>query len=97
MVQSFLKAVENGDKSAAASLVSFPLRVNFAASKMLNREQFLRNFNDIFTPAEISCLRQFAPHNMFVSWQGVMLGNGDLWFNDKGLVAINPCAPSTLQ
>jgi hypothetical protein len=47
-------------------------------------------WSTIFTASFLAKLRLDITHEMFVHDGTVMLGDGELWFDDKGLVAVNP-------
>ena len=91
-VQSFYRALLNGDKKTAARYISYPLRVNLAArkeKKLRNSTELLEQWDKIFTPAFVDKLRQDLPHDMFVHDGMAMLGHGEAWFDGKGLAVVN--------
>jgi hypothetical protein len=49
----------------------------------------LAAWNDFFTPAMIAELQRALPHDMFVHNGMAMIGNGEAWFDAKGLKALN--------
>lgn len=85
-VKTFLSAVAANDKLAVASAVAFPLNANHGNSHRVfkNRAQFLANYDQIFTARFRAVLKDCVPHNMFARDQGVMLGTGQVWFNEIG-------------
>ena len=86
----FLKAAVRGDRAAAAEAVSFPLRVNGARPKTVrNKAELLAQWNSIFTPALVAKLGEAVPHEMFVRQGMAMVGDGVVWFDDKGAKVIN--------
>ena len=85
--RSMLEALQNGlrtdDRARIAELVEYPLRVNSSGTHKVisGRSEFLSNFSSVFT-SEIRqqvLAQQFD--QLFVNWQGVMLGNGAIWFS----------------
>jgi hypothetical protein len=90
-VQSFRKAVLDGDHAAAARFVDFPLRVNRGgkSSEIRSAAALSSHWDSIFTPACIDAVRDAMPHDMFVRNGQAMLGNGVVWFGPKGAQAIN--------
>jgi hypothetical protein len=91
-VQSFYRAVLNGDKKTAARYISYPLRVNLTErkeKKLHNSTEVMEQWDTIFTPAFVDKLRQDLPHDMFVHDGMAMLGNGEAWFDSKGLAVVN--------
>ena len=91
-VQSLLSAVLRGDKTSAVRFVSYPLLVNFpnhTNKKFRNSAAVLAAWNDLFTPAMMTELQRALPHDMFVHNGMAMIGNGEAWFDDKGLATLN--------
>ena len=90
-VRQFYDAVQQGNRRAASDAVSYPLPVNSLKLRIANKQQFLADYGRIFTASFVRCLANYPPHNLFVNAQGIMFGRGELWFNEKGLISINPC------
>lgn len=90
-VQSFRKAVLDGDHTAAARFVDFPLRVNRGgrSSEIRSAAALSSHWDSIFTPACIDAIKDAIPHDMFVRNGQVMLGDGVVWFGPTGAQAIN--------
>ncbi|MGA8598178.1 MAG: hypothetical protein WB676_25960 [Bryobacteraceae bacterium] len=89
-VQAFYRAVMAGDRAAAAKYVSYPLRVNGKTQKTLKTPaEFVAAWDTIFIPAYLARLSKDLPHDMFVHEGMAMLGDGDVWFDDKGAAALN--------
>ncbi len=93
-VQGFWHSVLSGKKSAAALYISFPLRVNQGGkSRMISSAQALTaQWSEIFTRAYLTALRSAVPHDMFTRNGQAMLGDGLVWFDSKGAVALNVAA-----
>ena len=99
-VQSFFRAVLRGDKATATRFISYPLRANFAdgtRKKFRNSPEVLAIWNDLFNPAMMTRLQRALPHEMFVHEGQAMLGNGEAWFDAKGLAVLNVPAASDPQ
>jgi hypothetical protein len=47
------------------------------------------NWSRVFSPAFIAKLREDIPHEMFVDEGEAMLGQGQLWFDGRGLTIVN--------
>jgi hypothetical protein len=92
MVQATQKSILAGDRVAAAKHIDFPLTANLAHGKITirNAAQLQANWSHIFTPAFLAKLRSDIPHEMFVRDGKAMLGDGELWFDSKGLATLNP-------
>jgi hypothetical protein len=86
--QAFCRAVEKGDRQAVASAVRYPLAYSLSGkcAKVANEQEFLKNYDRIFTPKFVSRIRASVPHNMFARDQGIMLADGAVWFDEKGRV-----------
>lgn len=91
--QGFYFAVLKGDKKAASKYISYPLRtmLNGNGSILRGPEQFMHYYEQIFTQSYVACLAKSIPHDMFWKNDAAMLGDGEVWFNEKGAVALNPC------
>lgn len=88
----FWNAVKRGDKQAVAALVSYPVRVQLPGGRKLLRSaaELVANYDAVFTPRYRDAILQALPRNMFVRDQGIMLGNGEVWFGADGkVVALN--------
>jgi hypothetical protein len=85
-VQGFYFAVLRGDKGETAKYVSFPLSfsLNNQSRTVYNRTAFLRYYDQIFTKAFLGKVAKGIPHHMFINWQGIMIGNGEVWFDENG-------------
>ena len=93
-LQRLLKA---GDKKALSELVTYPLRVNYNKGPLIvkDRAAFLREFDQIYSPAMVEIILKQDPRDLFCRDQGVMLGNGVVWAaKDRsghlGVTAVNP-------
>jgi hypothetical protein len=91
MIQAARRAILRGDPNLAAKYVHFPLRVNIDRKHLMlqNPAQLEANWPRVFSPAFIAKLRKDIPHEMFVHEGEAMLGQGHLWFDDKGLTVVN--------
>lgn len=77
-------AVKTKDHPAAAALVSYPLR---AYSGPRQRHTFgsksllLAHFDTVFTPKVQRAILAQTPSCLFANSQGIMIGDGEVWFN----------------
>jgi hypothetical protein len=85
-VQGFYFAVLRGNKGEAAKFVSFPLSffLNKKPKTVYNRTAFLRYYGQIFTKAFLARIANGIPHHLFVNWEGIMIGDGAVWFDENG-------------
>ena len=86
--QAFCRAVAKGDREEIARLARYPLAFSLGSRrvKAASKEDFLSNYDRIFTPKFVANIRKAVPHNMFARDQGIMLGDGTVWFDEKGRV-----------
>ena len=75
-------AVRSGKPAEVADLVVFPLRVNTPPKTgfVKTRSEFVRRYAEIFTPAVRAAILRQRPTELFRNWQGLMIGNGEIWF-----------------
>jgi len=88
----FWNAVKSGDKRTVASLVAYPIRAGVSGRKkrIKTPEEFIANYDGIFYPSYREAVLRSLPRNMFVRDQGIMLGNGQVWFGPDGkVIALN--------
>ena len=91
-VRAFQRAVVAHDARTASKLIAYPLRVNSGSkSRMIpNRAALLAQYDRIFTPAVRADVERAVPADLFSRDQGVMLGDGIVWFNENGkAISIN--------
>lgn len=90
-VRSTIAAILSGDRTATANHIHFPLRVNRPHQPLIigNAAELNNQWQAIFTPALLTRIRGDIPHYMFVHNGEATPGDGDLWFDAKGLVSIN--------
>jgi hypothetical protein len=88
-VENFMKHVKTSlltnDKEWIAIHISYPINTKLANKKAItikNKEQLIENFDQIFYPAFKEEIKSFCSCNMFNNYQGIMLGNGQIWMNN---------------
>lgn len=98
MFDELKAAVAKGDKNAVAAHILFPLRVNGAGSAMIvtTEKEFLKQYDEIFTSPVKQALADQTKDSLFVNYQGVMVGRGEIWFGGDisapqrlGIITIN--------
>ena len=97
-------AVSANDRGKVVDFVLYPLRVNGwlgeatgkATVQFTTRQEVMGNFDDIFTTRVKEALVKQKVGDLFVNWQGVMVGKGEAWLSisDKtpvryGIIAVN--------
>ena len=94
----FKDAVCANNKSTVASLISYPITVYLDGKQKClinNKDAFVTLFDRIFYPSFKKRIQFAKTTEMFVNWQGVMLGSkGEVWIaavegNTPLVVAIN--------
>lgn len=102
-VYNVRKAISQGDKIWLAANLFYPLNVRVSEKLVLNlksKNQFLLNYDKIFTTEFKSVISKTFSHNHFNNYQGVMIGDGEIWINNAlngtevkpqfQIIAINP-------
>jgi hypothetical protein len=81
------RGVAAGDRAAVAGLMRYPVRVSIAGKsrKIADAATFQRDYDTIVTPALATLIAAQKFDTLFVNWQGVMLGQGEVWINGKCL------------
>ena len=87
-IQAFCSAVERGDRKTAAGFISYPVAFSLAGkrTRARNEQEFLADYDRIFMAPFVEKVRNAVPHNMFANSEGIMIGDGAVWFNEKGRV-----------
>lgn len=84
-VSDVKKSVLMGDKIWLANNLFYPLKVRISEKLILNlknKNQFLSHYDKIFTVDFKSALSKTFSHNLFNNYQGVMIGDGEIWINN---------------
>ena len=97
------KAVLKGDKIWLADNLFYPLKISISEKLVLNlknKNQFLLQYDKIFTADFKAVIGKTFSHNHFNNYQGVMIGDGEIWINNSlnaseakpifQIIAINP-------
>jgi hypothetical protein len=88
----FWNAVARGDKETAAASIRYPIKVRVGAAvrSIRSRQELISNYDAIFPSAYRQAIAAALPRNMFARDQGIMLGNGQVWFGPDGrVIALN--------
>lgn len=78
------KAVLADDIEQFSEAVSFPivLRSGGKELKLENKRDFKQHAALILTTRLKSVVRKQSPDSLFKNWQGVMIGQGEIWFSE---------------
>ena len=89
---AFWQAVKRGDKKAVAGMVAYPIKVQLPTGpqRLRSAAELVANYDAIFSPRYRDAIAAAMPRNMFVRDQGIMLGQGEVWFGADGkVIALN--------
>lgn len=89
-VEKFMKHVKisivKNDKEWVANHVSYPIKTKLYKGTVItikNKRQLIENFDKIFHQEFKDKIKSFCVCNLFNNYHGVMLGNGQIWINNK--------------
>ena len=89
-IKDVYDAVVNNKAKDLANLMSFPktIIIDGKETKFKNEKAFLEAYPKIFTKAYREKVAKGKPNkkDMFVNFQGIMLGSGSIWFDENGHV-----------
>ena len=85
-----MSAIADEDRESVAQMIEYPIwaYIDGERKQTLNQDEFLINYDKIFTDKFKTFLAGTRPHHMFANWEGVMLGRGEIWFNSNGKVVV---------
>ena len=91
------KAVGSGDKETIASMVDYPFqaRIKGKAVKIRDQKHFIADYDQIITSKVKDALARQTYATLFANWQGVMIGDGEVWFN--GVCGDDSCKQQTVR
>jgi len=99
--QELKDAVIGDDRKKVASLVNYPLNVFAGRRRMVIRSpaELLRRYHEVFNENVIRAIKAQEPDTLFANWQGVMVGDGQIWFAAvcKGKDRDTRCADKTIK
>jgi hypothetical protein len=80
------KAVSEGDKAAVAAMVDYPFqaRIGGKSVKIRDAAHFVADYDKVVTAKVKSALDAQGYESLFANWQGVMVGDGEIWFSGVG-------------
>jgi hypothetical protein len=78
--------VGRNDKAKFANLVHYPIQVSVGDNndKISTSAEFIQKYPSIVTPALKQAIISQDPKCLFANGQGVMIGHGQLWFQQQG-------------
>ena len=73
-----------------------PYRAFLAALKdAASKDEFARRYDELFTPAVVAAVEQQTYATLFANAEGVMIGNGEVWFS--GICADATCSDASVK
>jgi len=80
----FKEFIVSDNKEDLANMVGFPLEVERDGDriKLYNKEDFLEHYDWIINEDIRSIVASSTHEEIFASWRGAMIGNGEIWFTD---------------
>ena len=83
VILSLQKAVAAHNVTAVADLVRYPISVSINGRKTMirNVKAFIANYSAIMTPDIVATVKSQKYEDLFVNYQGVMFGRGQIWVN----------------
>lgn len=90
--EAIQKAVTDEDAAAFAEWVSYPIKVTADGEEMSisTAEQFAEHYDNILTEEIQGAILDQKWADLFVNYQGIMFGNGQVWLN--GICKDDACA-----
>ncbi|HVF57533.1 MAG TPA: hypothetical protein VM934_15365 [Pyrinomonadaceae bacterium] len=100
-VEKFLadlqEAVAQDDRARVASMLSYPLTLHSGKRRTVLRRKsdLLKKYGVVFNRKVKDALAKQKASELFANWQGVMIGDGAIWFGEVGgagqlkVVAVN--------
>ncbi|ULO09598.1 hypothetical protein H1230_12975 [Paenibacillus sp. 19GGS1-52] len=89
------KAVKDNKPAVVAELISYPMNLNKDNKTYViySKDEFIKKYDRIFTSLVRDNLLAQKVDKLFVNYQGIMVGNGDLWMGQRnnkiGVIAVN--------
>jgi len=77
------QAVRNNQRAKVAAMMSYPISVRVRSRKVKLRAKadLLKRYDFVFNKKVKHALAAQKIPDLFANWQGIMIGNGELWFN----------------
>lgn len=96
--EALQKAVAADDRKAVADRVDYPFRTRIEGKAVTvhNAASFVQHYERIVAAKVKRAITEQSYAKLFANWQGVMVGDGELWFAGVGksgvvrITAINP-------
>ena len=85
-LRALQQAVAKNDRNKVAAFLDYPITVNGAGYRIALRRpaDLLKRYDAVFNRKVKSALASQRAERLFVNDQGVMIGSGEIWFNQMG-------------
>jgi hypothetical protein len=93
--ETLQSSVAAGDRAKVCTMMNYPLRVATMSDKIANEASCLQKYDRIFTAPVRDAVHQQRFDDLFANWQGVMIGNGQIWFS--GICHDKKCVHKTVK
>ena len=82
-IKALQQAVIDGHKQDVAAFVRYPIVVTIGNRKrtITSAAAFVKAYDSIMTPDIVAAVKGQKYEDLFVNYQGVMFGNGEVWIN----------------
>jgi len=78
-------SVKADDRQRVAMMCRFPLRVwlDGRVRRVRNQSELVKDYDRVFTSSMKKAIASQIPECLFANWQGVMIGRGEVWFEEE--------------
>lgn len=82
-IKALQQGVKDKDAKAVAALVSYPISVKISGkdTEIKSEKDFVTHYDAIFTPKIAKAVEDQKYEDLFVNYQGIMFGDGQVWIN----------------
>ncbi|GGA74983.1 hypothetical protein GCM10011385_31270 [Nitratireductor aestuarii] len=96
-LEQLQKAIAADDRQAVAAMVDYPFETRIGGKKVRIRDKkrFVADYGKIITRKIKDAVAKQRYEDLFANWQGVMIGDGEIWFSGIGgndtvkIIAVN--------
>ena len=83
VIVALQKAVAEHDAKGVAALVSYPIgvEINGKETNVKSAQVFEENYDGIITPSIADAITKQQYGDLFVNYQGIMFGDGEVWIS----------------
>ena len=82
-IKTLQQGVKNKDAKAVAALVNYPISVKISGkdTEIKSEKDFVTHYDAIITPKIAKVVEDQKYEDLFVNYQGIMFGDGQVWIN----------------